>query len=434
VGFGKPREIAARVLVEAERDGQYVERLLDRSLARSPLSAPDRALARELVLGVTRWRATLDWLIAMKTGGRPQIPAVRMLLRLGLYQMLWLDRIPDHAAIFETVESARRLGFQNQCGFLNGVLRSAQRERDALATQLEKLKTDDPALGWSHPALLVDRWRRRLPPDALRNLLEWDNTPAHVFARCNELRTDPGSLLARWREENVRYDFGRWDWIGENQCFEIRSERPIAQLDSFLTGGFYIQDPGTFLAPSRVGARPGETVLDLCAAPGGKTAMLAQAMQNKGTLVAHDDSAERLDLLRENARRLGLDCLVIEPDRARLERHAPFDRILIDAPCSNTGVLRRRVDARWRFSENELGALRTTQQSLLDAAARWLKPGGTLVYSTCSLESEENEQAVEEFLRRHPRFSVGSVRALTPHTDGVDGAFVAAMTFQPLPA
>jgi 16S rRNA (cytosine967-C5)-methyltransferase len=290
--------------------------------------------------------------------------------------------------------------------------------------ELDQLKEKDPATGWSHPDWLVERWKARWP-DAFRKLLEWNNTPARTFARVNTLRIKPEQLLNQWREEGVEYEFFTRDWISEGQIFALKSFPPLATLPSFMAGGFYIQDPSTLLAVRNLDPEPGDTVLDLCAAPGGKATLIAQYMENQGRVVAYDNSKERLALVRENCARLGVSCV-------QVHTHDPagiaFDKILVDAPCSNTGVLRRRIESRWRLSAEELTQLATTQLALLERAAVLLKPGGILVYSTCSLEPEENTGVLDRFLERHPEFEREDTRELLPMRDGVDGAFVARIS------
>lgn len=421
----KPREIAASVLGRRRGSAEFTETLLETALAPSRLSAPDRGLCHELVFGVVRWQATLDWLIARKTQGRTQKPALQDLLRLGLYQIFWLDRIPDHAAVHETVELAKHAGYGSQAGFINAILRGYLRETDETRRVLHELKHTQPALGWSHPEWLVQRWLDRFGAEATQRLLEWNNTPPKTFARVNPLRTDAGKLLEQWRDENVDYDFVTHDWTGENLVFELKSHPPLTRLESFQQGWFYLQDPSTLLAVRELDPQPGETILDLCAAPGGKTTFIAQLMNNQGRIVAHDISPDRLKLIRENCTRLGVTCA--EPTATRDARPATFDRILVDAPCSNTGVLRRRVDLRWRIRPEEIERLRTAQLDLLRSAAKQLKPGGTLVYSTCSLETEENADVVKEILAMEAGLRLGRERELSPFKDGVDGAFTARL-------
>jgi 16S rRNA (cytosine967-C5)-methyltransferase len=420
-----PREIAMLILQRREHGSDFVENLLEKALADAQLSPADRGLCQELVYGGVRWQATLDFLIARKTDGRPQKSALQNLLRLGLYQIFWLDRIPNHAAVHETVEQAKRRGFGPQAGFVNAVLRGYLREFDATKNLLAELKKTQPHLGCSHPEWLVARWQKKWGAEKTAQLLEWNNTPPKTFARVNALKADAGKLLPQWREENVEYDFVRRDWLDENLVFELKSHPPLATLPSFQQGQFYVQDPGTLLAVRELNPQPGETILDLCAAPGGKTTYIAQLLQNQGKVLAHDTAPERWKLIAENCARLGVTCVEAVSNSEFAIRNWQFDKILVDAPCSNTGVMRRRVDLRWRIRPEGIERLRTAQLQLLRNAAALLKPGGILVYSTCSLEPEENREVAEQFLREQNGFQLDRERQLLPFVDAVDGAFVA---------
>lgn len=418
----KPREIANLALLDREAGRGFIEDLLDEHLSRARLAPKDRGLAQELAYGVVRWQGTLDWLIAHQLEGRRQTPPVQVALRLGLYQLFWLDRVPDHAAVSETVGL---LPDERQAGFVNALLRAFTRDRQVTRLHLERLRRDDPAAGWSHPEWLVTRWLARWGRENTVRLLEHNNTPARTFARVNTLVTEPETLIAAWREENVSYDFGRWDWIPENLLFELRSHPPLASLPSFRKGWFYIQDPSTLLAPFLLEPQPRDRILDLCAAPGGKTTLLAQMLENDTHLVAVEPDPARRERLAANCERLNADCAVVASlDDAPLRE---FDRVLVDAPCSNTGVIRRRLDLRWRLRPEEIQRLSRTQLDLLGQAAPLLRPGGTLVYSTCSLEPEENRGVVDAFLAANPAFRLSKERELFPPEAKADGAYTAVL-------
>ena len=427
MGAEKPREIALSLL-QRGAGGDFIEDLFDAALAQSRFSPADRHLCQALVYGIIRWQSTLDWLIGRKTAGRVQKPKLQHLLQLGLYQIFWLDRIPNHAAVHETVELAKRSGYPAQAGFINAVLRGYLREFDATKRQLAELKTTQPHLGYSHPEWLAARWQQRWGAERAGQLMEWNNTPPRTFARINTLKADPGKLLAQWRDENVEYDFFRRDWIEENLVFELKSHPPLNRLESFQQGGFYAQDPSTLLAVRELDPQPGETVLDLCAAPGGKLTAIAQLMRNEGRLFAHETAPDRLRLIDLNCVRLGVTCVQSLPLSGLTPAALPvFDRILIDAPCSNTGVMRRRVDLRWRLRLEEIARLRLTQLDLLRQAAALLKHGGRLVYSTCSLEPEENSAVIRDFLSQRADYRLERERELLPFVEGVDGTYVARL-------
>jgi 16S rRNA (cytosine967-C5)-methyltransferase len=423
-----PRQIAVRILRDLDAPGDFLEHRLERDRFVQQLRPDDRRLIQELIFGVVRWRATLDWIIARRTQGRPQKPLVQTILRLAFYQLFWLDRIPAYAVLNDSVELARRFSSDAVAGFVNAVLRTATREREAIAKALEELRQTDPATATSHPAWLVERWQKSFGIEACQRLLAWDNTPPDTFVRINPHRLAPEKLIELWRDEDVIYEFRRFDWTGENLVFELKAHPPLTSLPSFKRGGFYVQDPSTLLAVKELSPKPGETILDFCAAPGGKTTYIAQLMEDQGTIIAHDSSHERLRLVRENASRLGFTCIFptsVAPSPAR--EKGKFDRILMDVPCSNTGVLRRRLEARWRLQPEGIPHIAAEQLKTLQSVTELLKSGGRLVYSTCSLEAEENREVVDRFLAVTPSFSFVRDRQLSPAKEKVDGAYVAVL-------
>lgn len=431
VQVARAREVAARVLLRRLHASAFIEDLLEDAFINTKMRADDRRLAQELVYGCVRWQGTLDWLVARRTEERAQLAPVQIFLRLGLYQLFFLDRIPPHAACYETVELSKQLGCGNQSNFINAILRRSEAEREIIEAELADLREAAPHLGCSHPEWLVKKWTVRWGAADTRRLLEWNNSAPATHVRVNTLKTSPAALIERWRlRENLEYDLAACPWAEDGHVLTLKTHPSLTSLGSFRDGWFYVQDPSTLLAVQALDAWAGESILDLCAAPGGKTCFLAQKMENDGELLACDLSADRLRLVAENSSRLGVTCVKTlalgeHPDQALFGRR--FDKILVDAPCSNTGVLRRRLDLRWRLRPEEITRLRGTQLKLLALAAKHLKPGGTLVYSTCSLEPEENTEVVKEFHTAHPTFKLESERELMPFRDHVDGAYVAKL-------
>jgi 16S rRNA (cytosine967-C5)-methyltransferase len=422
VTSANPREIVFDLLCKWERGGAAADDLLHAALQRSALPPRDRGLVTELFYGCLRQRAALDWLLAQKAG-RPPKPDIAALARLGLYQLFFLDRIPSHAAVNSTVELAKRASSGRLGGFLNGLLRNALRDRPALASGLQQQPL---AVRCSHPGWLVSRWLARYGEADTRALLDWNNRPPKLFARVNTLRTTADALLAKWRAAGVEAEPLNTK-LYSLPMIEVRAADSAERLPGFAEGEFYIQDPSTLLAVELLGAQPGERVLDTCAAPGGKTTALAQLMQSRGEIVAEDSSAERLKQVVENCARLGVTCVTVQQTRATDPAETWFDRVLVDVPCSNTGVLRRRVDARWRLRAEDIARLAKEQLALLQTAARRVQRGGVLVYSTCSLESEENGGVVEAFVKASPEFVLERIAETFPPRDSVDGAFAARL-------
>ena len=422
----KPREIAIQLLVSSDESADFVEENLDKSLNSNDIKIVDRRLIQELIFGVIRWRGVLDFLIDRKVARKMPHRIVRWVLRLGLYQLFWLDRIPDHAIVNESVSLVAHLGYPQHKGFVNALLRNYIRERDGTRTLLMNLKSQNPFLGYSHPQWLCEKWESVWGRDAMVRLLEWNNTIPKVFARINQLVIPVSEMLNRWDHEEIQYRKYQQEWFSEHSIYELLAFPRLTQLASFHDGCFYIQDPSTLLSVTQLDPRPGDTILDFCASPGGKTAMIAERMKNQGVIFAHDALSHRLTKLHENLKRMKITCAQVISNQSELKQ-MHFDRILLDVPCSNTGVMRRRVELRWRIQSDEILRLASIQRELLEKAAPLLKPNGVLVYSTCSLEKEENSLVVTSFLRDHPEFRLQFERQLLPFVDEVDGAYVVKM-------
>jgi 16S rRNA (cytosine967-C5)-methyltransferase len=401
------RSVAYKLLLDWERKRPHADELLHERLDAAKLDLRDRALVVELFYGAIRHLGELDFLIAQLRDG--EIDAeTRAVLRLGLYQ-LFHTRIPVWAAVKETVALARRSG-----ALVNAVLRRADREREKL---LDRLRHASPEIRYSHPAFLLEKWAKQFGEDAATALAEWNNTPAPLVVRANTLKTTRETLLTQLPEATP------------HPFHPLALHVPHLPPEWLREGLCYVQDPSTLTACDLLSPQPGERVLDACAAPGGKTTYLAALMQNEGEIVACDLWESRVVRLRENCRRHGATiakCRVLDTMKEAPELGAQsFDRILIDAPCSNTGVIRRRADVRWRLTEEDFLRMPAQQLALLRRCAGLLKPSGTLVYSTCSLEAEENEAVIEEAARAIPQLTLSTVEHVRPWKHGVDGAFTA---------
>lgn len=409
------RELALDLLNNWQKSHRLADDLLKIALDGSTLQGSDRAFVTELFYGCLRQKLTLEFLVAQLANVPPQ-PVVANILHLGLYQ-LFLLKTPAHAAVNETVALAKTQAHTSEAKFVNAILRRAEREHDALQARLDATRETAPWIYYSHPQWLWERWMTRLGRESAAAICEWNNQPPPLYIRINTLKTStkPADINAEPTTHPL--------------CWRVVNASGIFQGNSFTSGEFYVQDPSTLIAVDVLDPQPGESVLDMCAAPGGKTTYLAQKMQNRGRIIAADLSSSRLALVGENCRRLGvtivatLACEGTHLDRCL--RGEQFDRVLVDAPCSNTGVLRRRADLRWRIEESEIRRLATLQEKLLASAAPFTKPQGVLVYSTCSLEEEENQRVVERFGRSHPEFALEATRSIFPPRDGMDGAFVA---------
>jgi len=411
------REVAFDLLNQWKQSKALADELLGETLDKVQLTIPDRSLVTELFYGCLRNKLALDFLTMQVASHAPRRP-VAIILHLGLYQIFFLDKIPAHAAVHETVALAKRHASSAEAGFVNAALRRASNEREIMRAKLDALGKDEPWVFYSHPRWLFERWQTRWGNEQTIALCEWNNTPPSIFIRTNSLKFtgQPSSLAV----EPVSFHPLAWKVVNAAGIFHTKS---------WKNGEFYVQDPSTLIAVDVLDPQPGERVLDVCSAPGGKTTYIAAKMQNRGEIIAADSSNSRLGLVGENCRRLGVTIVAtIACEGTRLDRCLrgdQFDRVLVDAPCSNTGVLRRRVDLRWRIEEKEIARLAVLQLQLLGAAAEFTKPGGVLVYSTCSIEPDENERVVEAFGKSHPQFALETTRSTFPPRDEVDGAFVA---------
>jgi 16S rRNA (cytosine967-C5)-methyltransferase len=411
------RETALAALRLWRKERCFADSIISGLLAKAELTASDRAFALELFYGVVRHLTLLDFWISCLRASRIETN-VRDILRLGLYQAFIL-KTPEHAAVYEAVAIAP----PKQRPIVNAVLRAATRRRSEL---LARTDAQPLFVRTSHPQFLVERWRQHFGAEQAEELCKWNNAPARIYGRINRLKIDPGTFLQLYPDAQP---------LPDNPVFVELNTLPVAALE---LGHCYIQDPSTALASQLLDPKPGEKILDTCAAPGGKTTYLAQLMRNRGTIIACDRDARRLQAVKDNVARLGATIVQgtlhdwlredLPEDIASIE---PFDRVLVDTPCTNTGVIRRRIDVKWRLKPADFGRMADEQFTITRAALQLLKPGGVLVYSTCSLEPEENEQVVRRLLSELPGLRLEAERVSLPSRDDFDGAFAAKLCKAP---
>src|SRR5213592_3622330 len=407
------RRIALNALRTWRKEKRFADSIVSESLVKAELIESDRAFAFELFYGVLRNLTLLDFWVGCLRASRVDAD-LRDVLRLGLYQIFLLKTAP-HAAVHETVN----LVPQRQRPIVNGMLRAAIRRQGEL---LARADAEPLFVRASHPKFLVERWQQHFGAQYADELCQWNNRPAPVYGRINQQKIDREEFLRLYPDSRP---------LTRNPEF---IEFDLIPTEAIRQGHCYIQDPSTAIACQILSSRAGETILDACAAPGGKTAYIAQLMENRGTIVACDRDAARLPVLKDNIARLGIGIVHSfrhDWTRGRVSKEiasvAPFDRILVDAPCTNTGVMRRRVDVRWRLRPEDLIRMPDEQFEITRSATRLLKPGGVLVYSTCSIEPEENGQLVERLLNHFPQMRLGDETSSLPFRDHFDGAFAARL-------
>lgn len=437
------REIALDALLAVEEKKAYSHLLLNQLLRTEPLSEKDKGLLTEIMYGTIQRRDTLDYYLRpFLQKARKLQPWVRVLLRLSLYQMLYLDRVPDRAVIFEAVEIAKKRGHRGIASMVNGVLRAIQREGvpplEAIEDEVERL-----SVATSHPHWLVNRWVLQYGFDTTKKICEANLLPPKQTARVNTARITVEEAMEKLAEEGV--DVVRGDVAEE----AVKAKKGnLANTAMFRDGYLTIQDESSMLVAAALNPSDHERVLDSCAAPGGKATHLAERMHGTGEVIALDIHDHKVKLINEQAKRLKLENVTARALDSRRVRdyfaESSFDKILVDAPCSGFGVIRRKPEIKYAKTEADLPALSSLQLDILTAAAPLIKAGGTLVYSTCTIDREENDAVVDAFLQQHPEFVLddtlqermpetvrpyvkGGKLLLLPHHVDSDGFFIASL-------
>jgi len=440
------RALAVEILHGVEARKAFADILLDSALKTTALAPSDRALLTQIVYGTLRWRGKIDWMLGRLT----REPLEKMdgylknLLRVTLYQMLFLDKVPAYAAVNEGVEIAKRYGGKGAAGLVNAIARRCLREREQLATvdgggdTVRRL-----AVAWSHPEWLVKKWLDYFGAGETEALLRANNEEAPLVLRANRLKIERDNLLEKLQAAGI--DAARAPHAPE--AIQLRGAAAVERLPGFAEGLFFVQSEASQLVGYLLGARPGERVWDASAAPGGKATHIAELMDDRGEVVATDISNRGIRRIKENVHRLGLGSIrpLVADAAGELtgELALPYDRILADLPCTGMGTLRSHPEARWLKQEADVERLGRLQKTILDRVAARLKPGGTMVYSTCTLTREENEEVVENFLRGHEEYILENAAAFLPeeartmvrgnyftalpHRDDTDGFFAARM-------
>jgi len=435
-----PREIALKILYDIETKSAFANETVEEYSKRFKLSSLDTRFIRELVNGVTKLIRRLDYITSSFLKGKIEdlTPWIRNTLRLGVYQIDYLDRVPDQAAVDESVKLAKKFGHKGTAGLVNAVLRNYLRDKKKVVfPSIEEDKVRAIGTIYSFPDWMIKDWLRQFGEEETVKLCETFNQKAKLSFRLNSLKISQKDLERALELKKIKCQKGSFF---EN-FYWIKSKIDLEYLFLFQKGYVYPQDESAGFPVRLLSPQPGETILDMCAAPGGKLTYISELMKNSGKLIALDLNPERMEKVKENCERLGVKNVLFQIGDARNYSTEPVDRILIDAPCSGLGVLGRNSDARWQKKKEDIKRLAELQSAILLNAAKLVKKGGIIVYSTCTLTKEENEEVIEQFLEQGRNFRKesasdyvdrkvvnenGFVRTY-PHINGLDGTFAARL-------
>jgi 16S rRNA (cytosine967-C5)-methyltransferase len=435
------RGFAVKILNRIDRTDAYLDKLLEIEIKNSNLSGLDKALLFEIVHGVMRWMGRIDWILNGFYKGQfsKVVPNIKNALRVALYQILFLDKIPDYAAVNEAVEFVKKLQGQKYADIANGVLRSIIRSKDGIRYP----NADEDLIAYlsayfSHPSWMVKRWVARFGREETEKLLIANNDKPTLALRINNLVTNKDEFKSLLDSVDLKYSDGK----SLPQFIRMNSLSNITNWEYFAKGFFSVQDESTGFPVILLDVKPGMRVLDLCAAPGGKTGFIADLMENKGEIIALDRFESRLKILNKNLERLKVSIVkTIAIDAHEFYDEIGFDRVLIDAPCSGLGTLTKKPDLKWKKDLGDIRKIVNIQQELLKKGASLVKSGGYLVYSTCTIEPEENAEIIKKFLSENENFRLvdasssiskefvneeGFVQTY-PHIHNIDGSFAAKL-------
>lgn len=441
------RQAALMVLHKIFTQDAYANLALNEVLQSNVLSQPDRRLTTELVYGTTKNKALLEYWIKKCVPKYDKLtPWIALNLMLAVYQLHFMEKIPPNAAVNEAVNLAKRYGHKGTVALTNGVLRNLLRNESAFAFPERKNITDYLAIRYSHPQWIVERFLKLFGAEETEELLKYNNQNPPLTIRVNILKTTREELIKTLTSDGVSCKEGKYS----PYAIEVQGMPSLHEYPPFKEGLFQVQDESSMLAGIIVDPQPGETIIDACAAPGGKATHIAQLMGDKGNVLAFDVHQHKIKLINENAERLELHSL----QAAHLDARAlgeqyleSADRALVDAPCSGLGVLRRRPDSRWRKDISDITTLTSLQLEILSSVSKTVKKGGALIYSTCTILPEENELLIEKFLSDNKEFHLEDISGLFPvlpegceksakqgyvtlypHKHGIDGFFISKIS------
>ncbi len=421
------REIALKALYDIEINGTYTNAALNSALSGAEISASDRGLVTEIIYGVVSNKTAIDFIISRysKIKLKKMTPWVLGILRMGVFQIYYMDRIPHSAACNEAVKLAKKYSHRAGCGFVNGVLRSFAREAEGFEFPKEKDDAECLSLRYSYPVWMTEKLIREYGVDRCERLYKENCKPHGVFIRVNSLKISTDELIEKLRDEGVECEKTSLDG-----CLKVTGRLSIDKSQTYGDGFYSLQNISSQMAVKALAPKSGDTVIDMCAAPGGKSCAIAEKMQNKGTIIAFDVFEHKVDLIKKSAQRLGVDIIdarLQDASECLTELKNSADCVLADVPCSGLGVIHKKPDIKWRRTQEDIETLCKIQKEILETAAIYLKSGGTLVYSTCTILPEENRLQIDDFLKKHSEFKKLSEEQILTDEVGESGFYICKM-------
>jgi len=438
-----PRETALKILYDIEVHNAYANISLKKHLKNVNYKVEDRGLITELVYGIIKYKMTLDFIIkqfsSIKVNKISQW--ILNILRLGIYQIIYLDKIPDSAACNESVKLAKKYGHQASVKYVNAVLRNIARNKDNIQYPNKKNQpVEYLSIQYSFPEWLIKKWISRYGFEFTESLCNASNNVAGISVRTNTLQVTPEELMDILMKEGVHAVRGKYC----REALILSNVGSMDYLEAFKKGLFQVQDESSMLVSKVLDPRPGEFIIDVCCAPGGKTTHIAQIMQNRGRIIGWDIHEHKIKLVNESAKRLNIDIIyasVHDAAEEMTEYVEKADRVLVDAPCTGLGIIRRKPDIKWNRENEDIQSIVALQKRILSVSSRYVKKGGYLVYSTCTIQDEENIEVIDDFMKNHPDFIPENIEKyfpselnrdslkdgyiqLYPNVDDTDGFFI----------
>lgn len=415
-----PREIAMKILIDINEKDAYSNIVINRHLDKD-IDSRDESFIREVVYGVLENKLYIDYIIskASKIKLKKIHYNILEILRIGIYQIVFMDRIPDSAAVNESVKLAKKYGHRGTIGYVNGMLRSIIRDKDGFLNIDVKDKIDYISIKYSHPKFMVERWAKEYGIGFTEDLCKKNNEVPSLNIRVNTLKISREDLRERLSQKGIKTKYGRYAY----DCLIVENPQGIVDTHEFKEGLFTIQDESSMLVSQVMNPRDGSLVLDVCAAPGGKSTHMGQIMENKGMIISRDIFQHKIQLIEDNARRLGVDIIkaeIFDALNRDIDLIDKLDYCLLDAPCSGLGLIRRKPEIKWNRVEEDIKSLSDLQYRIIDNIKDYVKIGGILVYSTCTVEKEENILLIDRFIEENPGFKLIGIEDRFQNRDGLD--------------